>query len=154
MDHSPLGQLPAELRNAIYSDLFVRDFPISLVVRDIKGARRARRYDNDALFGGKSLGLLLACKAIYSEALPVFYGANTFQLLTSQKAAAAALRSFMQNTMVRRNLNMLRHVTLHLGRLATSRSPRRRPTTWKRSSMESRLIQADSATAISPLSSG
>lgn len=116
MEHSPLGRLPPELRNIIYYDVLTSKGPIVSAIRNIRGARRAARRDRDIVLG-KSLGLLLTCRVIYSEALPVFYGANDFQLLAQPHSAPKALRSLTRNTTTKRNLQMLKHLTLNLGHL-------------------------------------
>lgn len=73
MDNSPLGRLPAELRNHIWElALYQRDGNfIELTSMKFTRLFRSTRHP---------LGLLRACRATYIECRAMFYAINTFHL--------------------------------------------------------------------------
>ncbi|KAK5732370.1 hypothetical protein LTR17_010546 [Elasticomyces elasticus] len=98
----PFEKLPAELRNAVYEQYFVRDQPIEIIRRrmpyssrnetevgwqrpetfglnsGIHGRSALRGFKSVTLLGPQGLSLLLSNKTTYGEALPILYGANKF----------------------------------------------------------------------------
>ncbi|KAK3070342.1 hypothetical protein LTR53_010626 [Teratosphaeriaceae sp. CCFEE 6253] len=65
--------LPAEIRNQIYEELLVAGSVINLTALRSQGARspRTERY-------GLAVHLLVVCRQVYCEALPILYGQNAF----------------------------------------------------------------------------
>lgn len=104
MDASPLKRLPAELRNRIYhlvlpykTNVYVHDADPRNSETGIRWLRRKMETNTIALSGGKygrvalfprdmsqnareSIGLLLTCRQIQAEALPIFLGNNKFEV--------------------------------------------------------------------------
>lgn len=68
--NSPLLSLPAELRNSIYEYTFLLS-PVEL---------RPRKRPSNPKGRLTASGLLLACKQIHQEAMPIYYSATTFYL--------------------------------------------------------------------------
>ena len=80
-NHCPfLDRLPPELRMIIYRLVLVTDEPIS----DSPSVRPKK-----PLYRLRHPNLLRACKLIYSEAQPVLYGENTFQLRINEALPGA-----------------------------------------------------------------
>lgn len=90
--------LPAELRNRVYEELLVYPGPaldidddsgacrVSKRVCDVEGQRvRLRQKWYHAEAPAQTLGVLLACKQIYQEAMPVYYGLNAFRFSNQYK---------------------------------------------------------------------
>ncbi|KAK8055757.1 hypothetical protein PG993_000984 [Apiospora rasikravindrae] len=76
----PLGwfDMPGEIRNMIYQDLFTRPDPFEVVGTGLIGSRLLLRAR-----GGKglSVSLLRTNKRLYAEAAGILYGGNTFSFL-------------------------------------------------------------------------
>lgn len=67
-----------------------------------------------------SIALLSTCTKINAECQPLFYGSNTFELLSFQDYAAETLQDFLLYTTTRCNLQNLRHVQVNIDRLYIS----------------------------------
>lgn len=91
------GDLPTELRNTIYELVLISAEPIIMIIRRINGSMSAQPRDNPS---DSPVGFLHTCKAINAEAQPIFYGDNTFEILTKEVGAAELLDIFLNNMTV------------------------------------------------------
>lgn len=98
MNTSPFAKLAPELRNGIYGLVVCLDKPIIVLVEDnnpphvqypalVKDAIVPAEDNNPPDDGSPALvkdaiALTAACRQIHSETLPIFYGANRFELQT------------------------------------------------------------------------
>lgn len=71
MENSPLNKLSAELRNRIYHLVLVHDKDIAMPALPVIQPR-----------GTHQASLLCTCRQINREASPMFYGGNTFHMMT------------------------------------------------------------------------
>jgi len=69
----PFVTLPAEIRNQIYEECLVSDRAI-----DLTALRRCETLAPQRQSYGLTARLLVACKQVYAEALPILYGQNLF----------------------------------------------------------------------------
>lgn len=97
--HSPLLNLPAELRNHIFKLAVVKDHPIEIY----------------SWVAHRKAALLATCKQIRSEALAIYYGENTFifPLPWNPKVTESKWRDAISN----RRTDLIRdlRIDLHLG---------------------------------------
>ena len=91
MDDSPLGRLPAELRNQIYGLVMYESIPIHVGLKNAKRAKDAlsvHRWGRKIMRG---LALVLTCRQIYQESSSLYFAINTFEFSNT-----AALRAFVK----------------------------------------------------------
>lgn len=106
----PFEKLPPELRNMIYEFLFASDGAITIYSQatgrsepgKLKSQRKSSRKHSHGIEG---IRMLRTNKAIYHEALPVLYGANTFIF-----EGLAAITTFMKDAVP--GLNELRDISV------------------------------------------
>ena len=77
MEDSPLGKLPAELRNRIYTFVFQRPSPIKILLRP---PRKRSLTTDDETKEDKPTSLLLTCRQVNVECSQLFYAVNTFEI--------------------------------------------------------------------------
>jgi len=80
MDTSPLGGLPAEMRNNIFDHALAHDEPVYVCVNH-RGDLQLRLPSQESVLTG--LELALTCKHIYRETHLRYFAVNTFRLLLS-----------------------------------------------------------------------
>ncbi|KAM3421991.1 hypothetical protein BST61_g2368 [Cercospora zeina] len=118
MDASPLGGLPAEIRNNIYDLVLLSEDPIQVTCEAAATPGAPRRY--------KFLpGLLATCKQICSESEQIFFKRNTFNVNIAPRPAkidfrpycdeAHALWAFL-NGLKRSRFPTPKHITLRISR--------------------------------------
>lgn len=109
MEASPLGRLPAELRNEIYWLVLEAQDPIQIycVNKDFFQARRV------------PLAITATCRAIRSESLGIFYASNTFELHPELRADPEAVEVVDLCAWVRaigiKNFKLAKSVTIDVG---------------------------------------
>lgn len=113
MDDSPLGRLPAELRNHIYELAVLHDKPIVLD----PNRNAAYKPRPRGSISGLLTALLYTCKTIHTEALPIFYGVNTFEIRVSAGDAQGMLKYLTPTTTEPRNVTLLRRLRVDIGSL-------------------------------------
>lgn len=78
MDESPLGRLPAELRNAIYKNVLFIPWGVQLTVVDAPKHGHTLRRCNAS--GNLHMELTRVCKKIRAETMGLFFSQNTFSI--------------------------------------------------------------------------
>lgn len=73
MDDSPLGQLPAEIRNKIYHLVLVHDTPVNICKRSGNSSTRTRNRNRHVSLAA----FLQTCRQVRNEAAAIFYKLNT-----------------------------------------------------------------------------
>lgn len=86
MDQSPLSILPPELRNRIYD--------LTLVENDNITTNVTPMYDTPSRLW-KPPPILQSCRQLRAEALPVYYGSNTFVVEQNSWLEPHILESFL-----------------------------------------------------------
>lgn len=79
MDNSALGRLPVELRIRIFEHFLIDDPPGGIGLMASKDGATLKRTSSSASTSGHYVGAVSrACKQLREEALPVYYGGNSF----------------------------------------------------------------------------
>ncbi|KAK8088546.1 hypothetical protein PG997_003507 [Apiospora hydei] len=99
--------MPGEVRNMIYRDLFIRPDTFEIVGTGLIGNRLYPLLVGAKGDKGLSVSLLRTNKRIYAEAVGILYGANTF----SFPCLPEYLRSFF-DTINKANARLMTHVIL------------------------------------------
>lgn len=86
--------VPVEIRHMIFHHLLTTSEPIEKPHKHL-GSKETALLDNYKAIPEIDSAILRTCRLIYSEALPILYGQNTFEF-----SSANAIRSFQSKSLI------------------------------------------------------